>query len=263
MNSNYLDNTALPFSNLEKNLDKICRFLNENKLKATFFWLGWEAARYSHLVRRIHNLGHEIGVHSYYHIRLNDLGKNEFQKNTARAIKILEDITGKKVRAYRAPGLSMNNKTFWAFEVLSELGIGADSSLVTGSFIGKQCVPDHPFIMNYHGVKMQEFPVSSFWLFNHSFNYSGSGYFRITPYWFLRKEFVESPYTMSYFHPRDFDLNIHKMIKRNPYMKLKYRVGTKSAFHKLEKLSEKINWMSLEKASVQMNWEQAKTINLL
>ena len=71
---------------------------------------------------------------------------------------------------------------------------------------------------------------------------------------------MESPYIMSYFHPRDFDIQIHRLIQANPLMKLKYRIGTKSAFTKLEKLSEKVKWVSLNQATAQINWDVAESI---
>ena len=252
----------LPSPNLERNTDRICQFLEEKNLKASFFWLGSEAKRYPELVRKINALGHEIGVHSFYHIKVNELSENVFRENTSKAIETLEDISGKKVKAYRAPGLSMNEKTLWAFETLIDLGIEMDSSLLTGQFVDNKRIPNQPFIADFNGLKIREFPISSFPFLNHSFNYGGSGYFRISPYKFLQKRITKSPYIMSYFHPRDFDLNIHRKISGNPYLKLKYRIGAENAFQKLEKLSEKVNWISLEKASGQMNWCDAKIVRL-
>jgi len=257
------DKIAWPSSGFERNIDKICQFLNKRKVKATFFWLGWEAKRNPELVRRISDQGHEIGVHSYYHSRLDEIKKREFRENTSRAIQQLQEITGQKVKAYRAPGLSINKKTLWAFKTLIDLGIEMDSSLVTGQPIGRHRVSHQPFIVDYKGIKMKEFPISSFSMLNHSFNYAGSGYFRITPSWFLQKKMEESSYTMSYFHPRDFDLNIHKMIAWNPYLQLKYRLGTKKAFDKLLKLSEKNHWISIGEASSQINWEETRSMPLL
>ncbi len=247
-------------SEFEKNLDIICRFLSENQFKATFFWLGKEAKRFPDLVRKIYDAGHEIGVHSYDHNRLNHTEKNKFINNTERAVKILEDITGNPITTYRAPGLSINKDTLWAFEILYNLGIKTDSSLPARSFTGSHYIPDNPFIINYYGVEIKEFPVSSFSILKHPFNFSSSGYFRIMPYWFLHKEIKKHFYTMSYFHPRDFDRNIHKLIKGNIYFKLKYRIGTKNAYHKLEKLSETITWISIENA---MNQLKGKKLNIL
>lgn len=246
----------------EKNIDKICKFLSDNQIKTTFFWLGKEAKHFPLLVRKIYDAGHEIGVHSFDHFRPNHLEKNVFRNNSEMTIKILEDITGNEITTYRAPGLSINKESLWAFEILYDLGIKTDSSLPARRFIGSHYIPDNPFIINNHGIEIKEFPVSSFSILKHSYNYSSSGYFRITPYWFLHKEIQKHLYTMSYFHPRDFDLKIHKLIKGNIYFKLKYRIGTKNAFRKLEKLSETITWISIENAMNQLNGKKLNILHL-
>ena len=247
--------------NLERELELICRLLEDEKIKATFFCLGREAERNPQMIRKISNLGHEIGAHSFNHFKVNTLTESHFREDASRTIYTLEEITGKKVKAYRAPGLKVTQNTFWAFETLVDLGIEVDSSLVTHQRIGRQKIPNHPFIIDYKGVKIKEFPNSSIPLFRYAFNYASSGYFRLMPYWFLQKKIVESPYIMSYFHPRDFDIQIHRLIQANLLMKLKYRIGTKSAFTKLEKLSEKVKWVSLNQAIAQMNWDVTESIS--
>lgn len=250
-------------THLVKNIERVCNFLTEHQLKATFFWLGWAAERYPHLIRNISDLGHDIGLHSYNHVKLNDLNRKAFREETCKAINLIEDITGTKINAYRAPGMSINVNTLWAFEILAELGINEDSSFVSGQKTGKALIPDKPFIINFKGFKIKEFPITSFRVFGKPFNYSGSGYFRITPYWFLKMKITNRPYVMSYFHPRDFDVDIHKVIKGNSCLKFKYRLGARSAFHKLEKISENVNWVSMKEASSRLNWNEAEKLENL
>jgi len=254
--------SSLP-SGLERNVDMICRFLNERGIKATFFWLGREATKHPHLIREISDLEHEIGLHSYYHIRLNELDRKSFRENTYKAKNILEEITGQKITVYRAPGMSITEKTLWAFEVLAKLGIDHDSSLVTNQLIGNKRIPNNPLLIDYHDFLIREFPITSIPFFGKPFNYAGSGFFRITPYWYLHNKITNAKYTMSYFHPRDFDVDIHKAIHNNPFLKFKYRLGAKNARSKLSRLSENVNWKTIKDITKQYDWEDASRIKLL
>lgn len=247
---------------LESITRKIFRFLEEKKLKATFFWVGEDAERYPGLVRELKDYGHEIGVHSFSHIKIEPMGKDIFRANLEKAVDIIQDITGQKVTSYRAPFFSLNRKSLWLPEILKGAGIECDSSTVENRRIGGRIVPSAPFIFKNKGIAIKEFPVTSFSVFHFDFKYGGSGYFRITPYKFLDRRFRSSPYVMSYFHPRDFDLSIHKKIYRNPYLKFKYRIGTHRAFQNLNKLSETISWTSLERADRKINWDIAEIIEI-
>ena len=47
--------------------------LTSHNVRATFFVLGYVAERHPHLVRNIHEYGHEIGSHSLCHQMVNNL----------------------------------------------------------------------------------------------------------------------------------------------------------------------------------------------
>ena len=55
--------------------------------------------------------------------------REAFKEDVSSSIKLLEDITGQKVEAFRAPGFSIRESEGWAFEILHELGIRMDSSV--------------------------------------------------------------------------------------------------------------------------------------
>src|SRR4051812_16892131 len=50
-------------SRVEHNVDRVLRLLADANATATFFTLGWVAARHGTLVRRIAECGHEIASH--------------------------------------------------------------------------------------------------------------------------------------------------------------------------------------------------------
>ena len=105
------------------NVERILNFLQKTELKATFFCLGWVARKYPNVLKRIDALGYEIGSHSHMHQLVYEQGKDEFKNDLEKSIKFIEDITGKKLHTYRAPGFSIKEENLWAFEVMLESGI--------------------------------------------------------------------------------------------------------------------------------------------
>ncbi|MBN2615539.1 MAG: polysaccharide deacetylase family protein [Bacteroidales bacterium] len=254
---------SLP-STLERNVERWSDFLSEHQIKATFFWLGWSAKRHQRLVRKLSEAGHEIGAHSYHHIKLSDLKPDDFRRDTRQALNILEDVTGKPVTSYRAPGFSAGKDTLWAFEILSELGIQKDSSLFAGRRLNlnHSVVPSEPFVVSGGGFRIKEFPVVGIPLFGGSFNYSGSGYFRISSLHLIKKRLLHAPYMMYYFHPRDFDDGKVKKTDERLFFRLRYKVGTKKTLHKLATLNQKIDFVDLETADAKIQWKKVKQFRL-
>lgn len=241
---------------LERNVERIGAFLSEHNIKATFFWLGWSAEKHKTLIRKLADQGHEIGAHSYHHLRISDLSPEDFRADTEQVIKTLEDITGNQITAYRAPGFSVSRKTCWAFEILSELGIKNDSSLWAGRRLNSGKVPGEPFTVSGKNFSIREFPVVGIPLWNRSFNYSGSGYFRVSPFHLLQRKLIHDPYVMYYFHPRDFDEGKIRKPDKHWLFQLRYGLGTKKTFHKLDQLSQKVDFINLETAASQINWDK-------
>ena len=93
-----------------RNMDKIFGLLHDNKLKATFFVVGWIAEKYPSIIKKIDNLGHEIGSHTHYHQLMYNQSKSQIEKDLKKSISTLENITGKKVKYFRAPGFSITEK---------------------------------------------------------------------------------------------------------------------------------------------------------
>ncbi|RLD52382.1 MAG: polysaccharide deacetylase [Bacteroidetes bacterium] len=255
--------SGLP-NRVENNTKWILDFLGQQQLKATFFCMGWVAEKYPRLIKSIHEAGHEIAAHSYLHNKVSKLNPESFYADTKRVVDTLENLTANKISAYRAPGFSMNKSTLWAFEILHELGIENDSSFKSGlhmEFSGR--IPNEPFILKGNGFEIREFPTRTFNFFGSHIIYSGSGYFRIYPYPFVKKLFKASAYEMAYFHPRDFDNGIHKYLDKHAFIKLKYRMGTNNSRFKLEKLVNAFDFVTMEKAVNQFDWKKAVVFDLL
>lgn len=191
-------------SKIEYNTDRILAMLEEFNLKASFFILGWEAEHRPNLIKRIHAKGHEIGSHSYWHHNATLLSPHDFEKDLKLCLSRLQDLTGEKVTSYRAPGYSLRLKDKWAFNILAENGITADSSVQM-----KNNGQNLPLIIKSGDSNILEFPLlkSSF-----GFPFTGGGYFRAMPDFMFKYFFkdndsnnIPEEYSLLYFHPRDFD----------------------------------------------------------
>jgi len=250
-------------SRVEKNTNWVLDFLNRHQLKATFFCMGWVAEKYPQLIKSIDQEGHEIAAHSYLHNKVKNLTPELFREDTKRVIEILESLTGNKLFTYRAPGFSMDKSTLWAFEILHEFGIENDSSFKSGLHMGfPGRIPKKPFLLKGNGYTIKEFPTRTFNFFGDHIIYSGSGYFRVFPYGFVKRLFQSSVYEMAYFHPRDFDNDIHHYFKNNPVLQLRYRIGTNQSKQKLAQLVNTFKFVTINQALNQVNWEQAPVLDL-
>ena len=190
----------------------------------------------------------------------------EFKEDVTSSIKLLEDITGCEVECFRAPGFSVREQDAWAYEILAEAGIKYDCSVFPaahphGGMPGypKAC----PRIIEYHGVQIKEFPVSFMTVVGKHIIFSGGGYFRLMPYWLIRKWSREAgDYLLGYIHPRDLDAG-QPMLKGLPTMrKFKSYVGLGGAEKKLRKWLTDFDFVDIETAEKQVDWTKAPIIRL-
>lgn len=116
-------------SRIEHTVQPILRMLAEKEIKATFFVLGSVAKLKPGLIREVSMQGHEIASHGYEHIPLWQSGMDKTLKDIQLTNKILQDITGKKVKGFRAPYASLNKGTSWLISLLEAEGFEYDSSI--------------------------------------------------------------------------------------------------------------------------------------
>tara|TARA_B110000444_G_scaffold204120_1_gene196839 strand:- start:1911 stop:2780 length:870 start_codon:yes stop_codon:yes gene_type:complete len=264
----YPENILDRWSNYEvrihKGMDKIFKVLDENDTKATFFILGYIARKHPEVVKRIHDLGYEVGAHSDMHKVAYHQSREEYKQDLSDCINSLEDITGEKVISYRAPGFSIKQQNIWIFEVLKELGIEYDSSIFPalredGGFVN---FPEStPSIIEYQGIKVKEFPMSVTTFLGRKFTATGGGYFRFSPYQIIQKMIKKSDYTMTYFHPRDFDPDQPMLEGLSLKRKFKSYYNLKRAYPKLQKLVKDFNFIDMSEASKQIDWHKVPIVN--
>ena len=252
-------------SRIHKNMEKIFNVLDNTNTKASFFILGWIAEKYPEIVRSISDKGYEIGSHTTMHQLVYQQDKNQFKTDVNRSIKSLEDISGEKVKMFRAPGFSITENNKWAFEVLYELGIKIDSSIFPvkrahGGFPNYGA--SEPSILQYNGVQLKEFPINTKTILGKTIIYSGGGYFRVIPNYLLKKWSNEDDYIMSYFHPRDFDPSQPMIQSLSLKRKFKSYVGLKSAESKLKNWLKDYEFLDIKTADNLIDWETVKRVNL-
>ena len=252
-------------SRIHSNMERILELLSQKNQKATFFCLGWIAEKYPEIIKEIDVQGHEIGTHSHMHQLVYEQTPKNFKKDLDRSIKLLEDRIGKKINAYRSPGFSLKKECMWAFDIMLELGIDTDCSIFP-AFRSHGGIPDlsikQPFIIQSNGSLIKEFPMSVYNISGLRLVFSGGGYFRLLPYSIIRRMIKKESYVMSYFHPRDFDLEQPVINGLSPLRRFKSYYGLSSSLQKLEKLLTEFKFIPLSEASLHVHWGNVEKIKV-
>ena len=251
-------------SRIEKNTNRILELLETKNLQATWFCLGWVVKKYPSLIKKIAEK-HELACHSVDH-KLLYLQNSEVVKEDIRQnMQTLEDLTGKKVVAYRAPGFSFTRETKWIVNVLAELGFLYDCSVFPAirNHGGYRGFPTSgPCRINYGGNEIKEFPMNTKLFAGRHFVFSGGGYFRLLPIELILELMKNSNYVMTYFHPRDFDAD-QPVLKSLPLIrKFMSYVGLKKSYSKLNRLLNEHKFIPVGEAALNIDWNETPLINL-
>jgi polysaccharide deacetylase family protein (PEP-CTERM system associated) len=233
---------------VERNTDAVLALFDEAGVKATFFTLGWVAARHPALIRRIAAAGHEIASHGWDHRRVFTLSAAEFRADLARARATIEDASGQGVSGYRAPSFSIDARTPWAHEVLAEQGYAYSSSVapIRHDHYGW---PESPRFAwrPVAGAALVELPVTTFELAGRRFAAGGGGFFRLLPYalsnWAIARvnEEEERP-AIFYFHPWEVDTGQPRVPNAPLKSRLRHYTNLSAMRPKLLKLLRAHQW---------------------
>lgn len=238
-------------SRVADNTKRALDLFDRHRIKATFFFVGWVAQRFPSLVREVHQRGHELACHSFWHRRVNSLTPEEFRHDTRQAIQAIQDAAGLSVEGYRAPSWSITKDALWALDILSEEGFSYDSSIY----------PIHHDLYGFPGAKrfpyphrlsnerlLQEYPPTTVRLLGQNLPAAGGGYLRIFPLLYTQSAFryFENSYrerVVVYFHPWELDpdqpriggsfrsrfrhyTNLHKMENKLDYLLSRHQFGS-------------------------------------
>lgn len=246
-------------------LPRILDKLDEHETKATFFCLGWIARNYPAVLKQIHKRGHEIACHSDKHFFVRQMTPESFNEDMVLALKSIEDVVGEKITSFRAPAFTISEDATWAFEVLAENGIDTDCSIfpASRSFGGFPSFGEAtPTLIKYKDYLIKEFPISTGSVLGKQMVFGGGGYFRLFPYWLIKRLTNSLNYNMTYLHMRDFDHEQPRFKHLSGMRYFKSYYGMKGAYPKFEKMLNDYKWISLEEAVREVNWNNVRTIEL-
>lgn len=89
--------------------DQLLDCLQKNNAKATFFMVGQEISNFPDTVKKMNELGMELGNHTYSHVELTKLTQEEVSSEIAKTDQLLLDLTGQGASVVRPPFGSIND----------------------------------------------------------------------------------------------------------------------------------------------------------
>ena len=249
--------------------DGVHRILNEldrRGLKGTFFCLGWLAENHPSIIKEIADRGHEVGCHSYQHELSHRFTLEEFIADTKKAKTLIEQVIGKEVKIFRAPGFSITRNNTWALKALADMGFEYDCSMFPAEhdYGGMPSYGDGvPKLIDLgDGRFIKEFPINIQVVAGKNIVFSGGGFFRLFPYCLIKHWAKGCEYMMTYFHPRDFDTG-QPVVSGLPMMRrFKSYVGIKGAFRKFQRLLDDFEFVNVEQADKTMEWDAVEHLNI-
>jgi polysaccharide deacetylase family protein (PEP-CTERM system associated) len=228
--------------------------------RATFFAVGWVAERSPDMIREIVRRGHRLGSHGYLHVPPQMMGEADFRRDLIRSLDVLQRIAGTPVIGYRAPGFGIRACRFPFFRVLRECGIRYDSSHFPGAFPGRGFPRPMGGSPAFDGKgRMWEIPVSAVSVMRVPVVFSGGGFLRLFPLWFIRwgagrTHRIGEP-VVYYLHPRDLNPRSPKLAT-SWWRGIRHYGGRVSTRHKLSALFADRPLISIE------SWLRVRTASV-
>lgn len=196
-----------------RNTERLLSLFAEHNAKATFFALGYVAEKHPRLIQTIAGEGHEIASHGYAHQLVYQQSPAEFRADVSKAKQLVEDITGKPLKGYRAPSWSITAKSLWAWEILEDLGFVYDASVfpIQTYLYGLPSAPRFTYHPKHEGkpLSLLEVPSSTIRILGKNIPFAGGFYFRVLPATLIalgiRTVNKEGQPAIVYLHPREID----------------------------------------------------------
>jgi len=233
---------------VELNSSRVLDLFAEAGVKATFFTLGWVAARHPKLIRRIAEAGHEVASHGWDHRRVFTMRPAEFRADLEQARAAIEDAAGRALCGYRAPSFSIDARTPWAHPVLAEAGYAYSSSVapIRHDHYGWRDSPRFAW-RPVPGAELIELPVTTVDVAGLRFAAGGGGFFRLLPYAFSRWAIgrvnrSDRRPAIFYFHPWDIDPDQPRVANASLKSKLRHYTNLAVMQTKLMKLLADYRW---------------------
>lgn len=240
-------------SRIEHGVDSLLDLLARHETYATFFTLGWIADRHPAVVRRIADAGHEIASHGWWHRRIPELAREELRAELRDSRAILEDVSGRPVRGFRAPSFSLVPGTEWAYDLLLETGYRYDSSIFPirrrgYGYPGADPAPHH---VRRPGGTLLELPLATTTLAGARLPAAGGAYLRILPLGLARRALEQARRAgtsgVFYVHPWEVDPDQPRM-PVSGLTRFRHYHGLDRTRSRLARLLEEFRFTSVERA---------------
>jgi peptidoglycan-N-acetylglucosamine deacetylase len=177
------ENTAI-----EKQTDLFIAICNRLNIKSTCFVVGQVAQKKPEIVKKLHRNGHEIASHSFSHNLIYNMTPEFFRKDLHQSIEILGNITGEKVKGFRAPSFSVNTKIArWFYQILEEEGINYSSSIYPAKTFLYGMPESSDDIHKIKDSSIVEIPLKLLDLGFYKMGITGGTYLRVFPEWVIKK----------------------------------------------------------------------------
>lgn len=236
-------------SRVQIGLDKILALLKRQKIRATFFFLGWIAERYPDTVRQVAAEGHEIALHGYHHRLIYEQTPEAFETDLRDGLSAIRKAYEGPVKGYRAPSFSIRQDTLWALDIIQKLGLRYDSSIFPfkRKRYGLPSATPQP-----HQIRdgLWEFPMSTVKFLGKALPVGGGGYFRLYPLsWTCQaiehlNQSAQQP-AMVYLHPWELDPGQPK-VQADWANTFRHRVNLEQTEARLEALCKQFRFGPVE-----------------
>jgi polysaccharide deacetylase family protein (PEP-CTERM system associated) len=196
--------------------ERMLGFLRKAGMRCTFFIVGEIAERFPEAVRAIAAEGHELGCHTHTHRPLDEHTPATLREDLQRNLDAVRACARGPVTGFRAPILSLTQRTAWAHEVLAELGFKYSSSVLPASnpLYGWPEFGATPRAV--HGI--MEIPVTLARIGPLLAPVGAGTYFRCLPQALVRGAFekcaARDEAVVGYFHPYDIDAAQERVMSR-------------------------------------------------
>ena len=250
---------------VDRNTNHLLDMCAELGVKATFFTLGWVAARHPALMRRIVEQGHELASHGWAHQRVFTMDAAGFARDLGDARMALEDASGVRVIGYRAPSFSIDARTPWAHPVLAEQGYVYSSSVapIAHDHYGWRAAPRFAFCP-VNGADLVEVPVTTVEWAGRRMAAGGGGFFRLLPYAFShwameRVNSCDERPVVFYFHPWEIDTGQPRMGHAPLKSRLRHYTNIGRMEPKLRRMLKDFAWGRMDQVAAS---EAARAVEL-
>jgi len=226
-------------------LSAFVRMIESHNIKASFFIVGELIQKLKKTIINLNNNGHDIGLHSYSHIRPVEQDLNKFILDTKETISEMRNILPNSSFGYRSPCFAIDRERL---DEVIKLGIQYDASKITQK--------EHPLYVNLDldGFEKQErdiykkdsfkvFEVSTIKFLGVNIPIAGGGYLRIIPWplyiWLLKKYLRKSKFINFFIHPFELSNANFKLPENTSFLtKLRYNYNRSKVEKRLNRIIE-------------------------